>query len=281
MSLESRYDVVIAGGGLAGLCLAIQLRRTQRELSVLVVEPNRFPLPEAAHKVGESSVEAASHYFIETLGLREPLDQELPKFGLRFYFEKAPGNRLEDRLECGPSHYLSVPSFQIDRGQFENNLAERALSLGVILETDSRVSRVDLGEDDADHAIVVKRVGVGESVEINARWIVDSTGRAGLLRRKFGTVRRVRHRANAAWFRLDAVIDPSAEVLDQAWQGRVHEPRVLSTNHLMGEGYWVWLIPLANGRMSIGIVADAELHDFSTLSDFEKVLVWINKHELC
>ncbi len=32
--------------------------------------------------------------------------------------------------------------------------------------------------------------------------------------------------------------------------------RWLSTNHLCGPGYWVWLIPLASGSHSVGIVAD-------------------------
>jgi hypothetical protein len=30
----------------------------------------------------------------------------------------------------------------------------------------------------------------------------------------------------------------------------------------MGKGDWVWLIPLVNGRTSVGIVADARLHPF-------------------
>ena len=30
--------------------------------------------------------------------------------------------------------------------------------------------------------------------------------------------------------------------------------RKFSTNHLLGEGYWVWLIPLSTGPISIGVV---------------------------
>ncbi|MGH9310707.1 MAG: NAD(P)-binding protein, partial [Vicinamibacterales bacterium] len=51
------YDAVIAGGGLAGLCLARQLRREAPGLRVLVAEKRRHPVPEAAFKVGESTVE--------------------------------------------------------------------------------------------------------------------------------------------------------------------------------------------------------------------------------
>ena len=60
VTIERRYDVVIAGGGLAGLCLAIQLHRMRPGIHVLVVEKSEPPHPEAAHKVGESSVEVAA-----------------------------------------------------------------------------------------------------------------------------------------------------------------------------------------------------------------------------
>ena len=33
-----------------------------------------------------------------------------------------------------------------------------------------------------------------------------------------------------------------------------------STTHLIGRGYWVWLIPLGSGGISIGIVVDETLH---------------------
>ena len=56
-------DVVIMGGGLAGLTLAIQLRQRMPTLDILVLERMRHPVTEAAHKVGESSVEIGAHYF--------------------------------------------------------------------------------------------------------------------------------------------------------------------------------------------------------------------------
>ncbi len=35
--------------------------------------------------------------------------------------------------------------------------------------------------------------------------------------------------------------------------------RRLATNHYMGRGYWVWVIPLGNGETSIGVVFDKRL----------------------
>jgi flavin-dependent dehydrogenase len=47
----------------------------------------------------------------------------------------------------------------------------------------------------------------------------------------------------------------------------------------MGEGYWVWLIPLATGSTSIGIVADPDIHPLQDFNSFEKSMAWLRKHE--
>jgi 2-polyprenyl-6-methoxyphenol hydroxylase-like FAD-dependent oxidoreductase len=84
------HDVIIMGGGLAGLTLALQLRQTLPELDVLVLERRTHPVPEACHKVGESTVEIGAHYFANVLGLKQHLDSaQLKKFGFRFFFSEA------------------------------------------------------------------------------------------------------------------------------------------------------------------------------------------------
>ena len=95
------------GGGLAGLSLAIQLRREVPALSVRVLERNRHPVPEAAFKIGESTVEIGAHYFDTVLGLKPHLEQcQLRKFGFRFFFSDGRED-LNRTVELGVSRVCS------------------------------------------------------------------------------------------------------------------------------------------------------------------------------
>jgi hypothetical protein len=88
------------------------------------------------------------------------------------------------------------------------------------------------------------------------------------------------HNANAIWFRIGAKIDVDEWSSDAAWLGRCDPPyRWLSTNHLCGEGYWAWLIPLSSGSHSVGIVCDAVTHPLETMNTFEKAMEWFRKHQ--
>src|SRR5262245_65341054 len=105
---KSTVDVIICGGGLAGLLLARQLRRTHPDLGVVLIERMARPLPEAAHKVGESSVELACQYF-ESLGLKEYLlDRQLIKHGLRFF----PGGGHLPLVERSEEHTSELQSLR-------------------------------------------------------------------------------------------------------------------------------------------------------------------------
>src|SRR5690242_3520027 len=125
------YDVIILGGGLAGLTLSIQLKRKKPDISILVLERRRENAPKSAHKVGESTVELASYYYREIIGEKEYLEKhELPKYGLRFFFPSHTKEIIETRVELGPRKWLYTPSHQLDRGTFENHLAERTQKYG-------------------------------------------------------------------------------------------------------------------------------------------------------
>lgn len=278
-STRTDTDVAILGGGLAGLTLALQLRQADPAIRVSVIERNRHPVPEAAHKVGESTVEIAADYFANVLGLADHIERDqLRKYGLRFFFHAGDSDDLSQAAELGAARLLTVPSYQLDRGIFENHLGERARALGVDFIDGARVQATQLADGDAAHRVHLERDG--EPAAISARWVVDAMSRASRLRRQFDLVEDNGHHCSAAWFRIDRRIAVDDWSDDADWQQRCSQlPRWLSTNHLMGAGYWVWLIPLASGSTSVGIVFDNALHDFESLKTFDGALAWLAEHQ--
>ena len=253
-------------------------------LRLAIVEKRIFPVAETTHKVGESTVEIGAHYFGEQLGLKKHLtDEQLPKFGLRFFFKDA-FQSLAEGTEVGGSSFFAAPSYQVDRGRLENYLAEEDLAQGATLFAGARVKEVfldssDNGEKETSHRVTFLKDKQKQTIE--SRWIVDASGRASFIKRKLKLEEDLGHDINAAWFRIDSKVQIDAWCDDQDWQqltGKVPR-RWLSTNHLMGEGYWVWLIPLATGSTSIGIVADPRIHPLNTFNSVEKSFAWLEEHE--
>ena len=277
---QANCDLTILGGGLAGLSLALQVRQELPQAKITVLEKRQHPVPEAAHKVGESTVEVAAHYFGTVLGLKEHiLEDQLPKLGLRFFFPAGDNSRIEDRLELGGKRYAPCPSYQLDRGRFENYLADRCLSQGIDFLDQADIDAVEIGRFGKSHSVSYQSEGQTKTVQ--SRWVVDASGRRCFLKRQLGLAKDSPHAANSAWFRFKRHIKIDQWTDDAQWQegygGKIQ--RFYSTNHLMGQGYWVWLIPLSSGSTSMGIVAGEEFHSLSDFNSMEKALAWLEKHE--
>lgn len=276
--MNTEYDVAIIGGGLAGLTLAAQLQQDNPELSIAVLERSTLPPPAAAHKVGESTVEIGAHYLADTLGLEDLLERtQLRKFGLRLFFGSGSHQDLAHADELGASRLLPAKSYQIDRGKLEADLAEMLQERGVEIVDDCVVKDIGMSSNGVGHT--VKASVSQEPRELRARWLVDGTSRAALVKRRLGIGRPSEHKISSAWFRLDKAIAVDDWSPSQAWQDRCNRPRLYSTNHLMGSGYWVWIIPLVDDRTSIGLVADPKIHPFSSYGNFEKFSAWLAKHQ--
>jgi flavin-dependent dehydrogenase len=277
--VREQYDVAILGGGIAGLTMALELKKTRPSISILVVEKQEHPVPEAAHKVGESSVEISAYYMRDVLGLQEHLqEQQLRKFGLRMFFPFEGNRDIARRVEYGQIEQAPLPAYQIDRGRMENALGRTLPKQDITFLDGSKVQEIILRPQEEFHQVRIQR-GT-EEYDVQARWVVDASGRSSLLKRQLGLAKKVKHHANAVWFRIGYPIDIDSWSDDAEWKARITcGERSLSTNHLMGTGYWVWIIPLSSGSTSIGIVSDANMHSFEDMNLFERALAWLHEHE--
>ena len=272
------HDVSIVGGGVAALTLALELRRARPATRILVIEPNTHPVPEVTHTVGESTVEVSAHYLRDRLGMADHLNtSHIRKMGLRMFFSHEQNTDISQRMELGSSSFVPQVTYQIDRGRLENELNRRCQSEGVDIAA-GRVRSVEFGSENRPHTISFQN---GDAVSrTTARWVVDASGRNRMLPRQLHLKRANEHDCNASWFRVATEIDVGRWSDDPTWQGRLIEgDRAMSTNHLMGEGYWVWLIRLASGATSVGIVADPAFHRFDEFNTLAKARAWLREHE--
>jgi len=277
---NSHCDVLIAGGGLAGLSLALQLKQARPELDIVVLEKQNHPVPVAAHKVGESTVEIGAHYFAARLGLNEHLEnQQLRKFGLRFFFGgEQPPTDLSLYDELGTSDFLPVNSYQIDRGIFENHLSEKAVDAGITVEHGASIRSVALNEKGGGHSLTARN-GNREFTK-SAQWLVDGTGRQARLKNHLHLRQTVGHPNSAIWLRTADTLNIDDYGHGTEWMERCNQQsRRLSTNHLMGTGYWFWLIPLSSGATSLGLVFDPSIIPLREVRNYERLIAWLAKHQ--
>jgi flavin-dependent dehydrogenase len=280
--LSKNFDVVICGGGLAGLTLARQLKLELPQVSVALVDRLARPLPEAAFKVGESSIELATHYFGQVLQLGDYFERcHLFKLGLRFFF--GDGHQpIEERPETGPDMFPPIPSYQIDRGRLENDLRQIVLEMGIELFEGALVEDVLLSKNDQSHVVKCRWKAGGAGFLLASRWLVDAMGRRRLLQTKLGLALATEHQASSAWWRYSSRIDVDkiGAAGGRKWRLNQVEPRLFSTCHLMGPGYWVWLIPLVSGGSSVGIVTDETIFPQKSYGrSYAQAMDWLHDHE--
>ena len=270
-------DVLVFGGGVAGLSAALQLKRLRPQTSVVVVEKRTHPVPEAAFKVGESTSEIGAHYLTRCIGFEDHMDRaQLRKFSLRLFSSQDGNVSIARRPEFGLGRVSPLRTYQIDRGRLENALAGAVVDAGVELLSGHTVSSFALGPD--RHVATVR--GSARERTFAPKWIIDASGRVSLLRRQLRLTVDIDHDVNAAWFRIPYALRVDEWSDDPAWRARVPSgKRWLSTCQLVGEGYWIWLIPLSSGGHSVGIVADPRFVPFESIRRYDSLLAWLWEHE--
>lgn len=131
MNEQMLYDVAIIGGGLAGLCLAIQC--AEKQYSVILFEKEEYPF----HKVCGEYISLESWNFLQKLGVKLQ-DSNLPVIKT-LNISDADGKAYSFNLPLG--------GFGISRFSLDNTLYHIALGKGVEICTNSKVTDIQYNED--------------------------------------------------------------------------------------------------------------------------------------
>jgi flavin-dependent dehydrogenase len=252
------YDVAIVGGGPAGATCGAFLRQYRPRLKVVVVEREIFP----RDHVGESQLPVIGPILHE-MGVWEKVESAgFPvKIGATYRwgcsddlwdFHFLPNGEFQD--EPRPARFegqRKQTAFQVDRAKYDKILLDHARERGCDVIEGVAVREV-LTEGER---VTGLRLESGSLIE--ARYYVDASGHAGLIRRAFGveTEEPSQLRNVAFW---------------DYWQNAewavsvgVGGTRV----QVMSVGYgWLWFIPLSPTRTSVGLVCPADFFKRSGLT---------------
>jgi flavin-dependent dehydrogenase len=235
-SAAESCDVVVIGGGPAGSTAATLLAR--RGYRVIALEKARHP----RFHIGESLL-PMNLPILDRLGVLDKV-RELGVF--------KPGADFEADNERGYNTYAfaraigsSPPhAYQVWRQDFDRMLYEHARDCGADAREGQEVMRVD--QLDPRQTLLEVRCDDGRSYSIQARYVVDASGRDALLSSRKKLRRRNDQHQSAAIF--GHYRGASRRAGDDAGNISIYS---------FAHG-WMWMIPLPDGVMSVGAVCRPE-----------------------
>jgi flavin-dependent dehydrogenase len=228
-------DVLIAGGGPAGSTAATLLARAGWKVVML---------EKAAHPrfhIGESLL-PMNMPILERLGALDKVRAiGVKKRGADFPTEGGRYNVFHfDHALRGSNDY----AFQVKREDFDRLLFEHAREAGADARENTRVTRVDFGED--GRPARVHATGPDGAYTLRPRLLLDATGRdtllGGALKLK---ERNKRHQSAAVFSHFTGVARRPGE----------DAGNITIYRHAHG---WMWFIPMRDDVMSIGAVCSPE-----------------------
>lgn len=187
MTSVARYDVVVLGAGPAGAATALAL--AQQKLQVAVLDRALVPLT----RWGESLSPVAQHA-LRALGLWDDFlnESHLPTYEIRSLWGGEASARRVDEHGLGPG-------FQLDRPRFERLVQQHSELAGARLLLGARLLRLEWIDAENCRLSVAWR---GERLNVDAKYLVDATGRSAWLSRRTGATRADNDRLIAVTRRL-------------------------------------------------------------------------------
>ena len=229
-------DVLVIGGGPAGSTIATLLAR--KGWRVTMLEKDRHP----RFHIGESLL-PMNMPILQRLGALEKVDAiGMLKLGADFPRDEGGYNTFDfaKALDAKFPH-----AYHVKREQFDQVLFEHARENGVDAREQVAVERVEFDAGDRP-ALVHARGADGNALAFRPRYLVDASGRDAFLGGKLKLKRKnPRHQSAAVFSHYRGV---------ERRPGR-DAGNVSIYRHDHG---WAWLIPLADGDMSVGAVCYPE-----------------------
>ena len=233
MTAPERYDVIVVGGGPAGSTTGGFLAKAGRR--VLLFERETFP----RFHVGESLLPATLPIF-DRLGVHPTIAERgfQVKHGAAFHDQESG---LEHTFYFLKGKPWPSYSYQVPRAEFDTLLLEHARKLGVDVRQPATVEAVTLEAD----GVTVTADSHGQRATARGRFLVDASGRAGLLSTKVGGRERVPNLGKVALF------------AHFRGAGRAPAPDEGNIRIYVFEQGGFWWIPLAGDLTSVGCVMHA------------------------
>jgi len=250
--MKSLYDVAIIGGGPAGSTLGTILAKYSPNLRILILEREKFP----RDHVGESQLPVISSVLHE-MGAWDKIEAAgFPvKIGATYRwgrtdglwdFEFLPDGRFQ--VEPRPAKYVGQrvkTAFQVDRSIYDKILLDHAREMDCEVREETAVRSVLRTSDRVDGLILE------DGSEVRARYYVDASGHAGILRRtmdvqtecptQLQNIAIWEYWQNAEWAVSIGIDGTRIQVLSLPYG-------------------WMWFIPLGPTRTSIGLVIPARYY---------------------
>jgi flavin-dependent dehydrogenase len=231
--MKQNLDVLVIGAGPAGSVAAAYL--AARGYAIEVVERVHFP----RFSIGESLL-PQSMSLLEEAGLLAHV--QAGGFQLK---DGAVFRRGDEEQSLDFRDKSSIgwgTTFQVKRDRFDQILAQGAAASGAHVSFGDEVTRFEPGDDGVCAHI---RSEDGAEREISARFALDASGFGRTLARLLSLDRPSEFPVRKAVF---------CHVRDNISDKTFDRNKILISVHPTAHSIWYWLIPLADGLSSIGVV---------------------------
>ncbi|KAJ7790794.1 putative halogenase [Mycena olivaceomarginata] len=243
-AVPTSTTILVIGGGPAGAYTASALAR--EGFAVTLLEKEHFP----RYHIGESMLPSCRP-FLRFIGAEEKVVNHgfTVKVGAAVKLNQYKREGYTDFISSDPNK----AAWNVVRSEFDEILLRHAAESGACVCEGVQVTGITFSSDDERRPVSASwKSDMGSKGEVRFQWLVDASGRTGLMSSKYLRNRKFnKNLKNIAFWTY--------------WTGAgTYEPGTRRENApwfeaLTDETGWSWFIPLHNGTVSVGVVLKEEV----------------------